>query len=63
MLAEVERVLASFAPRHHWGKLTTATPAELSATYPRLADFAQLRSECDPGGVFSGPLLDALIPP
>ncbi len=61
VLAEVERALAPFAPRHHWGKLTTATPAQLGADCPRLADFARLRSERDPGGVFSGPFVDALL--
>lgn len=61
VLAEVERVLAPYVPRHHWGKLTTAPPAELGNTYPRLADFARLRSAHDPDGVFLGPFVEELL--
>lgn len=47
--AEVERALAPFAPRPHWGKLFT-TPAP---RYPRGEDFRTLRVELDPRGVFA----------
>ncbi len=61
VLADVEQALAPFAPRHHWGKLTTAPPAELGDACSRLTEFARLRSERDPGGVFTSPFLDALL--
>ncbi len=50
---EVERVLAPFAPRPHWGKAFEATAATVAARYPRLAEFAALRAELDPRGAFT----------
>ena len=45
--AEVERTLAPFAPRPHWGKLFTARSTELAPHYPRLAEFKVLREQFD----------------
>ncbi|WP_371688705.1 FAD-binding protein, partial [Micromonospora sp. KC207] len=52
VLAEVERALAPFAPRPHWGKVFTLDPAAVAAAYPRHADFLALARELDPMGKF-----------
>ncbi len=61
VLLEVERVLAPYSPRPHWGKLFRLGPQELAARYPRWSDFAALRRTYDPAGKFSNPLLDRLF--
>lgn len=48
----IERELAPFQPRPHWGKLFTLTPAQVQACYEKLADFKQLMLALDPGGKF-----------
>ncbi|QOC90885.1 D-arabinono-1,4-lactone oxidase [Micromonospora craniellae] len=62
VLAEVERVLAPFAPRPHWGKVFTLPPEAIAATYPRWADFAALLIRLDPAGRFRTEELDLLFP-
>ena len=53
LCGEVERVLAPFSPRPHWGKAFEETAETLAARYPRLADFTALRAELDPRGAFT----------
>jgi len=53
LCVEVERILAPFAPRPHWGKVFAATAETLAPRYPRLADFAALRDELDPRAAFT----------
>jgi alditol oxidase len=48
----VERQLAPFAPRPHWGKIFTTPAAELHARYERLPDFLDLAKRYDPAGKF-----------
>jgi xylitol oxidase len=48
----IEAALAPFAPRTHWGKVFTLGSAEIAAAYPRADEFAALRAELDPRGVF-----------
>jgi xylitol oxidase len=48
----MEQRLAPFAPRPHWGKVFTATPEFLHASYPRLTDFLALARHYDPAGKF-----------
>jgi xylitol oxidase len=48
----VERQLAPFAPRPHWGKIFTTPAAELHARYDRLPDFLDLTKHYDPAGKF-----------
>ncbi len=62
VLAEVERALAPFTPRPHWGKVFTVEPAAVAAAYPRFADFAALARELDPAGKFRTDLLDRYLP-
>ncbi|WP_432081592.1 FAD-binding protein [Streptomyces sp. WAC 04229] len=48
----LERALAPFAARPHWGKVFTTPADELRALYPRLADFRTLTETLDPAGKF-----------
>jgi xylitol oxidase len=49
----IEAALERFGARPHWGKLFTADAASISTRYERMADFAQLREDLDPRGVFA----------
>ena len=57
LLRVVEDALAPFAPRPHWGKLFTMTPAQVAAVFPRLKNFRALRKELDPDGKFLNPFV------
>lgn len=48
----LERQLAPFGPRPHWGKLFTTPAAELADRYHRLPDFLDLARHYDPAGKF-----------
>jgi xylitol oxidase len=50
LLPEIERNLAPFEPRPHWGKLFTMPPKELRSRYERLPEFVALAKELDPNG-------------
>jgi xylitol oxidase len=50
---EIERVLAPFAPRPHWGKAFEQGGATLAGRYERFADFDVLRRELDPRDAFA----------
>ncbi|GGR77411.1 putative xylitol oxidase [Streptomyces parvulus] len=52
VVRELERALAPFAPRPHWGKVFTTPSAALRALYPRLDDFRSLARALDPAGKF-----------
>lgn len=54
----VERQLAPFGPRPHWGKIFTIDPAAVRAAYPRLADFRALAARYDPAGKFGNAFTD-----
>src|SRR5579884_2723261 len=58
VLPRIEKELAPFHARPHWGKLFTMAPAELQKRYDRLADFKQLVKEYDPQGKFRNIFLD-----
>ena len=58
----VERVLAPFAPRAHWAKVSTLPPAAMAAAYPRAADSAALMRRLDPAGRFANPYLRDRFP-
>ncbi len=49
VLPMIERELAPFDVRPHWGKLFTLAPATLRSRYERLGDFKQLAAKHDPG--------------
>jgi alditol oxidase len=48
----VERQLAPFGPRPHWGKIFTTPASELAERYDRLPDFLALASHYDSAGKF-----------
>jgi xylitol oxidase len=52
MVARIDDVLAPFAPRPHWGKVTSARAASIAPQYERLQNFRRLRDELDPRGAF-----------
>jgi xylitol oxidase len=62
VVAEVERRLAPYGPRPHWGKVFTLDPAAVAAAYPRHADFLTLLRDLDPAGKFRTDLLDRYFP-
>jgi xylitol oxidase len=57
-VATIERQLAPFDPRPHWGKVFALPPATIRASYPHATDFIQLAERRDPKGVFRNPFLD-----
>jgi xylitol oxidase len=61
VLPEIERVLGAFDARPHWGKVSTATHAELRRVFPRLGDFAAHVESVDPEGRFRNPFLSASV--
>lgn len=60
-LVEVERALAPFDARPHWGKLFLGGPGGAGRLYERLADFAALLQRLDPGAVFANRWLEAKV--
>src|SRR6201987_1173566 len=52
LLPVIERELAPFNARPHWGKLFTITPARIKSLYERLPDLRQLAKRFDPQGKF-----------
>jgi xylitol oxidase len=61
LLPELEKELAPFQARPHWGKLFSVAPKELKALYPKLPEFRALASELDPEGKFKNPFLQKCI--
>ena len=60
-LAEVERVLAPFEARPHWGKLFLAGADEIRPLYERHGDFVALLDRVDPRGAFRNDWLRAHV--
>jgi alditol oxidase len=58
VLPLIERELAPFHPRPHWGKLFTLPPAQLQAAYEKRPDFLALAAKFDPTGKFRNPFLN-----
>ena len=61
LLPEIERELAPFEPRPHWGKLFTLSPKELRSRYERLPEFVALARKLDPKGKFRNQFLERNI--
>jgi xylitol oxidase len=61
LLPVIERELAPFNPRPHWGKLFTIPAAQLRATYEKLPAFVELSERFDPGGKFRNEFLNANV--
>ncbi len=60
--AQVERILAPFSPRAHWGKVFGLSAASIAESFPRLPDFLTLRDELDPSGKFLNTWLRDKLP-
>jgi alditol oxidase len=58
LLPVIEKELAPFHPRPHWGKLFTIPPSQLHSAYERLPDFVKLTRKYDPQGKFHNEFLD-----
>ena len=52
LLPQIEKELAPYNVRPHWGKLFTLTKATLAARYPKMQKFRKLVREYDPDGKF-----------
>ena len=52
VVADVERALAPFDPRPHWGKVFELAPEQVAAAYPRFGDAVELIRRSDPASVF-----------
>src|SRR5690349_14862983 len=61
LLPIIERELAPFRARPHWGKLFTTPPAEPHSVYEKLPDFIQLSKKYDPHGKFRNEFLSTNI--
>jgi xylitol oxidase len=61
LLPVIEKELAPFEARPHWGKLFAMSPAELKSRYKRLPDFIQLSTKYDPYGKFRNAFLERNI--
>jgi alditol oxidase len=60
-LVEVERALAPFEPRPHWGKLFLADSKTIRPMYERLNDFVRLLDRLDPRGAFRNEWLESRV--
>lgn len=60
-LVDIERALAPFAPRPHWGKLFLAGAGTIGPVYDRLGDFVALLDRLDPRGAFRNDWLTARV--
>jgi alditol oxidase len=61
LLPVIEKELAPFGVRPHWGKLFTVSPAQLKSSYPKLPDFLALAQQYDPRGKFRNQFLNTNI--
>lgn len=57
----VQRTLAAFGARPHWGKLHWLGARELAQLYPRFEDFRAARAAADPDGLLMSPYLRHLL--
>jgi alditol oxidase len=58
VLPAIERELAPFHPRPHWGKLFTISAAQLHSSYEKMPDFIKLGKQYDPQGKFRNQFLN-----
>ncbi len=61
LMPGIEKELAPFNARPHWGKLFTTSPAELKSIYKRIPEFVQLSKKYDPQGKFRNEFLNTNI--
>lgn len=61
VLPGIEKALAPFGVRPHWGKLFTIEPAVLRSRYKKLPEFVELAKKFDPQGKFRNDFLSRFI--
>jgi xylitol oxidase len=61
LLPLIEKELAPFHPRPHWGKLFTVSPATLKDAYKKMPEFIELCGKYDPQGKFRNDFLNQNI--
>jgi xylitol oxidase len=61
LLPVIEKELAPFEARPHWGKLFTMSPRQLHASYKKLPQFIALTKKFDPEGKFRNDFLNTNI--
>ena len=61
VLPLIEKQLAPFDPRPHWGKLFTMPAADIHPRYAKLADFRRLAATHDPHGKFRNAFIDTYV--
>jgi alditol oxidase len=61
LLPVIEKELAPFQARPHWGKLFTMSPSQLHSRYEKLPEFIQLTRKYDPQGKFRNDFLNTNI--
>jgi alditol oxidase len=61
VLPVIEKELAPFQARPHWGKLFTVSPDRLHALYEKMPDFIALAKKYDPQGKFRNEFLNTNI--
>jgi xylitol oxidase len=61
VLPLLEKELAPFTARPHWGKLFSAGAADIRPLYPRFGDFTALADRLDPTGKFRNRFLDRTV--
>ena len=61
LMPGIEKELAPFNARPHWGKLFTTSPAELKSIYKKIPEFVQLSKKYDPQGKFRNEFLNTNI--
>lgn len=61
LLPVIERALAPFDPRPHWGKLFAMEPAALQAKYEKMEAFRSLATRLDPTSKFRNPFLNTYV--
>jgi xylitol oxidase len=61
LLPVIEKELAPFNARPHWGKLFTTAPSELRSIYKKMPEFVQLCEKYDPKGKFRNEFLNTNI--
>jgi xylitol oxidase len=58
LLPVIEKELAPFHARPHWGKLFTTSPTKLKGLYKKMPDFIELSRKYDPQGKFRNEYLN-----
>jgi xylitol oxidase len=61
LLPTIEKELAPFHARPHWGKLFTISPAALKGAYKKMPEFIDLSAKYDPHGKFRNEFLNKNI--